>query len=867
MDLVAIVTQENQIAMHRLNWQRIWSVSETRDITSLSWKSDGKSIITGFSDGHYTLWDIENGAITFSTLKHGTTSHLSRDPVCFVSWQCPPTSQRFGAVLKTRRYPDMGLIKLAPLWALQGVDAPPGGLFSSSTMESDHLALAKQFTIVDSSTTRLEHSEPSNLNVLSVCHSDGVCCLYALGTFEIGRIHVLSLIRDKDPGLEFGSVGILASHFSVDLSQLYLVVQLRAKDDSVRFDEQGGEVGPDGTTLLLVVDTSIFRSKSSEILAVVWQSTLIQDLYFRIAALTEKMALLWSDAITPFVTKMKMFNDQLERESGSPEAAFLNLLACGTKSVTLETLLVVNYGAKNAENLLRTFETACDSLEHLVNQHLRPTAERLMYRLITLNSYRLHSRAFSVLGLSEIHISEMMEAVRKMISHCATFVLHLTRSRILYVNFLKWLWINSIEEAADRPALYVDPHLIGQFLKGDTRGNPIGDLIIGKSTPASRTTTTSKQPWTNATDRFMAPTQIQRLPKPQHPSSIPMHTLDDSLGLNDSLHYTNMSIDPSEDANMSVPMDTSIGAVTPAKDFQFKPPTTSSPDASNLGILQFIDLPNSLDILPDDATVMFAPKPPVFHTPETHSFSSLRNGVHQQAEHLFASISKTLSSHLKISAHLLLFTRPELLKVEDDVTETYPMKDFIGVMQSEHQFQFVDGATAASERSPQLIFKDTQSLWMLRLSSSESFSVSGVELASIHADGDNGYTDEVIVGIQHYKDRRMMVMMRPLEENRCQLQKLDLESLQYYSSKIDVANSSHGMINFFDDVVMMHPFQHTSEEVLEQKRDFTVDALSLHLSGPRGIGMILGAPRKVILLDFENDEGTGDTEAEAVEEG
>lgn len=45
MDLVALVTVENTIAVHRLNWQRIWFVPcETdRVITALCWKPDGTS--------------------------------------------------------------------------------------------------------------------------------------------------------------------------------------------------------------------------------------------------------------------------------------------------------------------------------------------------------------------------------------------------------------------------------------------------------------------------------------------------------------------------------------------------------------------------------------------------------------------------------------------------------------------------------------------------------------------------------------------------------------------------------------------------------------------------------------------------------
>lgn len=902
MDVVAIVTQENQIALHRLNWQRIWSVTETRDVTSLSWRDDGKSVVTGYADGHYAIWDIENGLNSFSTVKHGTSSISSRTPISLVDWSCQELkSLTRSTISKQKRYADPGRATLAPLWPLQGVDAHIGGVFSSSTMDSDQPAPSSG-TSGESSTTRLERTEPATLNVLTTAHVDGTIRLYALGTFEIGHIDVAKLLAKAQPALDFREVAILATHFSPDHSRLHVVAHMRAKDDSVRFGEDGGEIGPDGTTALITFDTSLLQTKMSEALAVTWQSTLIQDLYYRIAAVTEKMALLWSDAITPFITKMKSFQDALSAEFATVEAAFLALLACGTRSTTLDTLLVVNLGSKAADNMMKKFESTCDLLEHLVNQHLRPTAERLMYRLVALNSYGMHSRAFAALGLSIEDIAAMMEVVQNIISHCANFVLHLTRSRQLYMNFLKWLYLISFEQDDEDkpPKQSVDLYYIGQFLKGDIRADPIGQLIrgsIGAPAPATAGATTGIIGKAGAPGFIgastSAPPLASRLPtslvaNPSHSSQMQPSSqastasasqptaykgLDDSnaLDMDGSLNYSYISIDPTEEANISMAISDGAPAMMTPMRGQFRAPMTSSPEASNMGPIQLIDLPSSMDLFSDNsmsprhkAASKSEAAPKLFHSLQSFSFSGLRNAVHQQAEKLFNSISNSLSTHYKFDSILLLFTRPELLKSEI-ATEVFPIPEFVPVMQAEHAFQFVDMPDASGTIDTCLLFKDAASFWIVKAQRGDSFAVSGIEIASQHTDDAQAFADEILIDLRYYKDSTLMALLRPAEESTCQLQKLSLESLDFYTSKVDVANASLGMINYFDDIVMMHPFQHTSEDTLQAQRDFSLDALSLHLSGPRGVGFILGAPRKCLLLDFDNDEAP-EEEEEAAEE-
>jgi hypothetical protein len=332
------------------------------------------------------------------------------------------------------------------------------------------------------------------------------------------------------------------------------------------------------------------------------------------------------------------------------------------------------------------------------------------------------------------------------------------------------------------------------------------------------------------------------------------------------------------EGSLSMALDDSLGASigavlnhsTPHK-ASFQPPMTSSPEASNMGPIQLIELPSRLGFAPDHAVDLSSAEglpqgPDRSTTPFKNplespglSFSGLRISVHQQAEQVFESISNHLSTTFTASSALILFSRPELLS--DELTEVFPMKDFTKIMQDEYGFQFYTEAD-----TQYLLFKDAASLWVLRANNSESFGISGIEISTLYTEEVEAPSEEIFVDFQYYKDQQLMALIKPLEGPKtCQLQRLNLADLQYYPTKIEVANASNGMINYFDDIVMMHPFQHTSEECLVAQRDFPgFDALSMALSGPRGVGLLLGAPRKCMLLDLESDE-TPEEPAEVAE--
>ncbi|KAI0518793.1 hypothetical protein KFK09_006229 [Dendrobium nobile] len=69
-DLLAMVTEDNKIILHRFNWQRLWALFPGKGITSLCWRPDGKAIALGLDDGTISLHDVENGKLLRAVKTH-----------------------------------------------------------------------------------------------------------------------------------------------------------------------------------------------------------------------------------------------------------------------------------------------------------------------------------------------------------------------------------------------------------------------------------------------------------------------------------------------------------------------------------------------------------------------------------------------------------------------------------------------------------------------------------------------------------------------------------------------------------------------------------------------------------------------------
>ncbi|KAG7542010.1 WD40-repeat-containing domain superfamily [Arabidopsis thaliana x Arabidopsis arenosa] len=67
-DLLAMVTEDSKIMLHRFNWQRLWTISPGKPVTSLCWRPHGKAIAVGLEDGTIALHD--NGKLLRNLKPH-----------------------------------------------------------------------------------------------------------------------------------------------------------------------------------------------------------------------------------------------------------------------------------------------------------------------------------------------------------------------------------------------------------------------------------------------------------------------------------------------------------------------------------------------------------------------------------------------------------------------------------------------------------------------------------------------------------------------------------------------------------------------------------------------------------------------------
>eukprot|EP00058_Branchiostoma_floridae_P023512 XP_002609002.1 hypothetical protein BRAFLDRAFT_124012 [Branchiostoma floridae] len=85
MDLLALANTQGEVWLHRLNWQRVWTLSpptgttEGQGVTGLAWRPDGQVLGVGYQNGQVVLCDVEKAEV----LHTSTLSH----PVSCMTWQ------------------------------------------------------------------------------------------------------------------------------------------------------------------------------------------------------------------------------------------------------------------------------------------------------------------------------------------------------------------------------------------------------------------------------------------------------------------------------------------------------------------------------------------------------------------------------------------------------------------------------------------------------------------------------------------------------------------------------------------------------------------------------------------------------------
>lgn len=89
MDLLAMISDSDEVFLNRLSGQRVWSVNpaltgqEAEVPVSLTWRPDGKVLALGLADGSLHCLDLNDGRTIDCLRKQGT---IQNDSTALLKW-------------------------------------------------------------------------------------------------------------------------------------------------------------------------------------------------------------------------------------------------------------------------------------------------------------------------------------------------------------------------------------------------------------------------------------------------------------------------------------------------------------------------------------------------------------------------------------------------------------------------------------------------------------------------------------------------------------------------------------------------------------------------------------------------------------
>ncbi|XP_021294134.1 anaphase-promoting complex subunit 4 isoform X2 [Herrania umbratica] len=427
-DLLAMVTEDSKILLHRFNWQRLWTISPGRCITSLCWRPDGKAIAVGLEDGTISLHDVENGKLLRS-LKSHTVAVVS------LNWEEDGQVIRDDSV-NNSKYEDRTSCFFPPA---PRVPRMPGLVPGDTGFMDDS----------EDSFQELSNSSYQRFNILCSGDKDGSICFSIFGIFPIGKIniHKLSIptpFANEQATYRLLNASISKVALSKDLCHLIVMCSGELNQDEVELQE--GQLGVDGMHGLhcLLLDTSIFWKRKNELHQVAQQASNIEDL---IEVIRTSLSVMWLDS--------------------SPQEEFLSLLGGARTSPPVHQFLVNSLGELGVKRVSKVVCGAGKELQHVVLDHLQPAAEIIGFRMGELRGLSRWRTRFQGIGLDETLINNATEKSGILLVQVERFMRVLSSVVQQFSNFFNWL-LKCIKLLMQEPSDQLLPYnseLVVIFLK------------------------------------------------------------------------------------------------------------------------------------------------------------------------------------------------------------------------------------------------------------------------------------------------------------------------------------------------------------------------------------------------------------------
>ncbi|GAB0092712.1 Anaphase-promoting complex subunit 4 [Sergentomyia squamirostris] len=383
MDLIAL-SQNNEVLIHRLNWQSIWthpSPGDSCKVRGVCWCPDEKIIAIGYSTGKVVLLDVENKEEIFSYQLEGDIASM-----CWTN-QIPQSTSGNDADITVEAEDDS--IFLPRLPNLNSVTPTPKKKDYSSRAEAK-----------------------TSLNFLIIGLETGVIHLSVFGMLPCGSISLSKHIK--------GKFKVIDARVSSDFAFLHVTVATQEALHVMIFEN---------STLPLYLDSLLrVATKHSQIL-----TTMV---YIEDALVAIKEA--WETVLLEMDNKLTGYANLCQK--GSVSADFLELLILGTPTQTLEVFLRRELTEKGLKKLGNSIEMSYTTIQKLL---VKPLDTAIMIVIYHLNSVRGMSRDKYHFGglLEEEVVTEVCHSAGQFMNKAFELQQTIDQSTRDYKIFFRWLYV------------------------------------------------------------------------------------------------------------------------------------------------------------------------------------------------------------------------------------------------------------------------------------------------------------------------------------------------------------------------------------------------------------------------------------------
>ncbi|KAI4365104.1 hypothetical protein MLD38_021122 [Melastoma candidum] len=462
-DLLAMVSDESKVMLHRLNWQRLWTVSPGGCVTSLCWHPDGKVLALGLEDGNISLHDVENGRLLRSMKSHQAAvtclnweedTRPNQNGIWNHSYE-DRTSRFYPSAPRTPRFP--GVV--------------PG---ESALLDDGQDSIAE-----------LSNAPDKHFNILCSADKDGNICFSIFGIFPIGKCNIhscgISAGSKEEKTIFLSNCVVSKVALSKDLCHLIVTCSGELAEDLIGCSEREITGGDSQGVYCLVLDTSIFKRRKEELYQVARQASNIEDLLVVVRSSISVMHKQWKNAMNTFREKFDSLSNLIKGNhlDSSPEEEFLSLLGGARTSPAIHQFLVNSLSEVGVKRLSKTVCGAGKELQLIVLNHLQPAADIISFRMGELKAQSKWRARYRGIGLDETLTDSAAERAGMLLVQVERFIKVLSTVIQQYANFFSWL-LKCIKllmsEPIEQPIPY-NSELVIIFLKFLYNQDPVNDLL------------------------------------------------------------------------------------------------------------------------------------------------------------------------------------------------------------------------------------------------------------------------------------------------------------------------------------------------------------------------------------------------------